>query len=1341
MIGHGFFPSIVVLAGFLPLAAIVLVSASSEVVVGNAVFQERNLASGDFAEINVVLKDAEFQLPDMSSSEDSTTLSLSNIVCTGVQVADVSMSSSGRTSGSTLAPVSLDLSMQVVDLDMICNARYYYDGWLISGRGNVQVTSRGSDVSLDGNIAAAEQNAPPTLVTIDTCSPSVNINNIDFDDGGIVGWILNLIEGLARGMMETLVEELLCTELQEALLSAQDILSSLKEELDNYKAGGSVGALDAEYALVPPPGTNLLDFQNPQSIFGKWVHETLKATVDYLSEIMVDSTSTTGSDLRVNSLIRQFILGGDVALLIDTSSWLPVDSNGNSILFYNHDVLLETTVKLNSVHLIGLDTLYEFDPMDIVGQYTLQSRLAWKRLTVQISATVEIRPSTLEDSIVETPADAVIVEDITVVSGLGDLTTSVALLSAIDQDLLEKIKLGSILKMDDLLPCMLSTIVEAALSSLAVEAGGIYYPYLSGFTSVGLDRVFDEILMAAFLLYEDVVLQRAPVYFQTDVRTLVNDHLLQEFLTMSGTCTNVEATSDSSFVDFRDLLLTPTNALDRGGSGEAPYGDVVYSFLVPTLQEQILEVDKFNERIIHTVTASQSGIRGALTFDRTLLNYQSSEPSSLFDAAVIHVSNIRITNLDTVSESPTLLDPKESNRFSNTLAIGDAARPLTITASVLVAVGDTTSPLYMTNQIDFSISVPWATVSMDVLANMQENSLLNFPLTDMTNPYCWLAAFGGDSIKDGSPIDLSSFSLGLSTFHLDASCLSCTSPGTDYLSSVLGNLESLGFQEFFTTPIIEMVEEIAWGAWQSYDIDEILFNASMLCPHHENYDAAVKLVEFPWPVIPALSRASMETLLSVTVVGWQTFLVMAAKNYIASEVLSALEEPTSGTAYPQGSSILDWGNLSSEMGEWADFAFEQLRLFLMEPATEISENRRLDRETSRLVTLLEEYVLDKDGAYTFEVGTIDSPISGFEIKSCHIHLLGISRLSALEVLIPADQQILENRFEMDELTLVLGTNITVDGQDENIQFTYTIRNITAQLDLLVAVDLEILREIQIGSVFNMSKIFPCLAAGLQEFQINGLSTTVGEISQPQISGFFSEDHGDSMNVVLTSIVETYGSDILEATPLFLSTTFREIINAILPTLLDSMETDCQPPDTFPSSGKVDFRDLLLSPTEAKSLGGSGSLPYGDLFWYLYDLLEENVLRVGASNRPVVNDIFRYVTQEQSGIEGTFLFEGNLVDSQSTFKIAGLEADIGFRLSNVTLENVDSVGDPLDIVRPIEKEPNLLGNIVSLGVDLKPLSLAVTILLSVSDGGKYTSLCPCCKCHLFNVPMNIHFVDS
>jgi hypothetical protein len=184
-------------------------------------------------------------------------------------------------------------------------------------------------------------------------------------------------------------------------------------------------------------------------------------------------------------------------------------------------------------------------------------------------------------------------------------------------------------------------------------------------------------------------------------------------------------------VDFRDLLLNPVDARWKGGTGSQPYGDLFSSVLRPYLEAQTKPVSRINEGIIAGLSLAQSGVVGALAWPHLNLWQYISEAtkrikeettllSSLYNAAVVHVSNLRIYNVDTVAEPLEILNVTGWNQLSQSITLKNGTRPLNMTVSILFAIGGDKSPLAMNNQLDLTLTIPSTTMSVGILAHMKE---------------------------------------------------------------------------------------------------------------------------------------------------------------------------------------------------------------------------------------------------------------------------------------------------------------------------------------------------------------------------------------------------------------------------------------------------------------------------------------------------------------------------------------------------------------------------------------------------------------------------------------------
>ncbi|KAL3918291.1 MAG: hypothetical protein SGILL_004308, partial [Bacillariaceae sp.] len=491
----------------------------------------RELQVDDFAELNTILSSVVVEIPENPPpfSSGGITMDLYNIVCKDLRLGDAVLSS------RRIDSRSIELQISLAELDFACTSRYNYKGALgVGGRGDVMVATRSNRAVATATVSAVDAISPPTNVVMDSCNPTIEIVDIDFTNGGIISWVLDMIEGLLRDTMERLAEKTICTELQQVLQGqTKDFLGFAKDTIEEYTIADAAISDEAllsrekqlEESIVEKENVRLLNLQDQETQFGKWVNQLLEQGVR-LFNTLVPSLSG-GSELQVNQLLRQYILDSSGALVLD-------QSDNGLVVFEGHDVITQTTITVDRVKLIGLDTLTKFDPFEVVagGKYTLKTALAWEYLALEIEATVTIRPSTLPDSIIVDNGSNTqpVVEKVNGFVGIRDLVASTSLLAAIDQSLLESLRIGSLLSTEHIANCVLSIVRNLELTSMTLEATDVLSPSITGLLSPGIDRVLSSAIDSAFLMYESNMLKAAPAYFQQAIRPMLNERLINDFV-------------------------------------------------------------------------------------------------------------------------------------------------------------------------------------------------------------------------------------------------------------------------------------------------------------------------------------------------------------------------------------------------------------------------------------------------------------------------------------------------------------------------------------------------------------------------------------------------------------------------------------------------------------------------------------------------------------------------------------------------------------------------------------------------------------------------------------------
>lgn len=1362
----------------------------------------------DFADVNSILSDVIVKLPDVPTMDGrGYSIELTEVICRNLWIRDASLTSrSVGLVGESSSGVELQWTLEGLAFE--CDAQYRYEGLFgVVNKGDVYMYSRGNHAVTTATVSAPLNGSPqpPTKIAMNSCTPEVQIVDIDFDNGGFIGWVLDAIEGLLRTTMENMASDKICEELQIFLeVNTKDLFEYIAGEnvLKPYlptsttTAAAMVDPLQFEEDFIQKVmmgesnsdtiitsavektsvATELLNLREQDTSTGRWMNALIRKGVDASNEIIPTPLGVVViEELRVNQWLRDFVLeDGTGALVLTSSSSGSNGFPGGGILYDDEDLVTHTTIVLDRVKLLGLDTLTRFSPLEAIGDYTLETNLAWRYLALELDATVTVRPSTRPDSMIDTTTSSSamkIVEEVKVILGVDGLEAGASLMAALNQTALENsIELGSLLKSGKVATdCFLSTILDLEFATLSLKVtNDILTPSIEGLVSPGLDRLISQGMDASFLLYEEVLLEAAPIYFQNELRPMLSKKILYEHILFSEqdigkdassssvkdnggrkclpwataeTDLGLRSSSSSKTVDFRDLMLPIEEAIALGGSGSKVYGDVLSGIVVPYINEELLDINTLNEQLIPTITQEQSGKEGVLEFNNVFRYFNTSSSSPLYDTIDCRISKITFSNLDTVEGPLEFLQPTDrgnvlQNRFAMnavTDPIDNDIRYLNITFRVYLEIDGDDSPFRMKNEVDFSVSIPSTSFSVEILADLKERSLLEFPLKDIANPYCWLAALGSpaDNYENSKDLAISALSFSLSTLYLDAYCVSASSPGCDSISEVIDYLEDAGLASCFRNSIIRLVENVALSLWDALDVKRMVNDAPKHCPHSEFYDFEGIEQESPLqiPEISGMSKNSSETILALGILGLQTAIVVSAKNHLllADQQLPISDSQSSRTSsavrsFPEGREIIDWTNLPGQFGGWIDILFDEFRDSLSRGADMSSNNIFLARKlfpeaTPRVNIMLRNYILDDSGYLELELEDISFTTLGVSISIAKVRIGGLDTITEIEPLIVVDPYEMHTALHLEELTVALECNVTtVDGiAIDPVVLEYKAKDILLDIDTRIALNTTEIGQIRVGSLFDSSNAINCMMRGIQAFEISKLNLTLGELESSAIEGSFSSELQVELSGILDSLRDGYQNDFILAVPLIAESTMREIMNALIPDIIKSRAMECPAPPEFPSNGLIDFRELLLPDLQSEKLGEKGSSSYGDLFQILYGILDKEVMQTGASNRPVLNDLLKTMTTKQSNTTGTIHISGNALDTQSIVQIAGLRADLRIEVSDVLIQNLDSVGDPLYFLRPVDQEAYILDNKLSFGVDSKPLRFQGTLVLIMDDG--------------------------
>jgi hypothetical protein len=235
----------------------------------------------------------------------------------------------------------------------------------------------------------------------------------------------------------------------------------------------STDPLSGQAQLAAEADTRLVDFTSLETSVGEWAGVAVDQLLTYLSAEIEDPKGPDGKDLRINNLLR--------STLLDENGFLDIEFNDLSI----GGVDLE--VALKHVRIVGLDSISSFNVLDAIGPQTLHNEVKWERLGVQM--VISLMSS--EDK-AGTGRSLKTSEVVTVSLELADIEVLLALLLAMDLDLLGSLKMSSMLEIMNILPCLLSAARAANLTQLQVSVGSIKELSVEGFRSSELSTATAE---------------------------------------------------------------------------------------------------------------------------------------------------------------------------------------------------------------------------------------------------------------------------------------------------------------------------------------------------------------------------------------------------------------------------------------------------------------------------------------------------------------------------------------------------------------------------------------------------------------------------------------------------------------------------------------------------------------------------------------------------------------------------------------------------------------------------------------------------------------------------------
>ena len=660
--------------------------------------------------------------------------------------------------------------------------------------------------------------------------------------------------------------------------------------------------------------------------------------------------------------------------------------------------------------------------------------------------------------------------------------------------------------------------------------------------------------------------------------------------------------STDGFVDFRDLLLDPSISLQRGGQGNSPHGDLP-ALAYETMLEYFNGVDDngllvVNSAAIDPLTESLFGERGSITLADTFINESMNfDNAAGIESIDISLGNVTIDNINTVVAPFILLDPIDAYTLNNSLSLESADSPLEVGVGLSLMVDS--DYLSMDDRIEFKLGFENVTVLAEIMAMMRAESFADFPLDNVFDLGCWLSLIPlpGELEDVGSSLSLDHLEVSFADLSFGVSCVECTSAGMQELPVILDLLDdtlSLNLNSLASAILGEIDSDITQPLLDSYH-SELVWS----CPFYDDYDetsGSNVLSTIESGVLDEMELITADTyeyFAVLTVALLESLVVVFSMNlesyeYVGNDPLSA----QNNAVVPEDVDLLDFNEgLASIM---------------------IDELKGLISNVEDINSLIGDIVLD-DGMLSLSPG-IEYELGGSKLSMNSVVVEGLDSLVEFDILNVLAPQTFTNDvvFEQISLSLNITIDVGIDSQSRSLErivedFTIstTLSNVSSSLSLYVPIDLSSLGEMELGSLLFSSNLLQCALSTLYTgLNVTEFTFSFDDISALEFTGISSEYINDEIFSMTSLISEVYGDVIEGAIPALIEIGGLVVINEILQ---DFSDVSCPP--AFVADMIVDFRDLLLYPSDATNAGATGLSPYGDLWPEIISFVENNLLLI------------------------------------------------------------------------------------------------------------------------------------
>ena len=620
-----------------------------------------------------------------------------------------------------------------------------------------------------------------------------------------------------------------------ALFGVEVGLTMISLMIVNDDVRNTSDPLELQKLVSPQKLETLLDLSNLNETFLSFLSGPIEQGNATVSDIVEDPMNENFGDLGINNILKGML-----------------DDDG-VLSFPVNFAVDQTPVKANIVvveaRFMGLDSFKKMSLIKFIGPQTMQCEFEIETIDAEVTMSVTTNhPQILNKNVTE---------NVTMAIGFNDIKFSAALFLAIKEQALKELKLGSLFKLSQLMPCAMQVVDNVNLTQLHLSVGKIKELKLEGFLSQDVKNTILQIHADIFKQYENDLLQAIPIASEGFFKPLANN-ALKDFT--EGECELFEPEPDS-YVDFRDLFLDPESAKIAGGQGTQPYGDV-WATVYNLAQNQLTNLNEDGYPRINDVLIDSITDNGKIEFKDPILDteFDLSErfrTEGLFTIRALYNSSVQ--NLDTIGNPLLLLYPETADLLNNSFVIGASDQPVRATTNAYIKLVDADKNV-LENTFEFSISLTKLGLQALLKAKLKEKSFMQYPFEDIVNFNCWISAFPSRDLNEFGLADqneevyagIDDIKIFLDQSTVEVKCLECESSELQYYAEMFTGVSFLYFTHSF----------IKSGLIQNM-IDQAMYAAVRKCPHSPLYDPDFNTTDFIPFEAPDSGFSSAGTFLSL----------------------------------------------------------------------------------------------------------------------------------------------------------------------------------------------------------------------------------------------------------------------------------------------------------------------------------------------------------------------------------------------------------------------------------------------------------------------------------------------